>query len=121
MLQIAQGLATAQAQQDAIVAICSGQAGGPMAALSGLIGTFLGVEKAAIRIDHHGSSWSATTSRALDMALDAAFGLAGGPEPLYLENTGHPSSSRLALARAKGSHLHALGLDWDDTSSRNNG
>ena len=31
-------------QRDAITAIASGQAGGPMAPLSGLIGTFLGVD-----------------------------------------------------------------------------
>ena len=31
-------------QRDAITAIASGAAGGPMAAFSGLIGTFLGVQ-----------------------------------------------------------------------------
>jgi hypothetical protein len=33
----------------------------------------------------------------------------------------HPANARLALAKATGSHLHAFGLDWDDTSGNNNG
>src|SRR5687767_7282766 len=36
-------------QREAITAVASGAAGGPMAALSGLIGKFLGVESAAVR------------------------------------------------------------------------
>src|SRR3989442_8326580 len=38
-------------QREAIGAIASGSGGGPMAALSGLVGKFLGVESAAIRFD----------------------------------------------------------------------
>ena len=45
--------ATAE-QRDAVTAIASGQAGGPMAALSGLIGKFLGVESAPIIFDRQG-------------------------------------------------------------------
>ena len=45
-------------QRDAITAIASGAAGGPMAALSGLISKFLGVESATIAIDRKGSTWS---------------------------------------------------------------
>jgi hypothetical protein len=37
-------------QREAVTAIASGAAGGPMAPLSGLIGKFLGVEQAPIRI-----------------------------------------------------------------------
>ena len=42
-------------------------------------------------------------------------------EPMFLENTGHPVSNRLALAHASKSHVHALGLAWDDASGKNNG
>src|SRR5262252_9064673 len=41
-------------QRDAITAIASGAAGGPMAPLSGLIGKFLGVEQAPIRFERRG-------------------------------------------------------------------
>ena len=54
-------------QRDAIMAIASGAAGGPMAALSGLIGTFLGAESAAIAFDRNGASWSVRASTLVDM------------------------------------------------------
>jgi hypothetical protein len=38
-----------------------------------------------------------------------------------IDNTLHPANPRLALAKSTGSHVHAFGLDWDDTSGRNNG
>jgi hypothetical protein len=36
-------------------------------------------------------------------------------------NVGHPAASRLALAKATRGHMHAFGINWDDTSGRNNG
>ena len=62
-------------QCDAITAIASGAAGGPMAALSGLIGTFLGVESAPIRFDRSGARWSVTASTFVDMAAEGAMGI----------------------------------------------
>ena len=110
------------AQRDAITAIASGAAGGPMAPLSGLIGTFLGAEQAPIRIEREGKRFSVTAGALVDMAGEGAMGIdPNATEPLYLENTGHPVSSRLALAHALKSHVHALGLTWDDASGKNNG
>ena len=109
-------------QRDAITAIASGAAGGPMAVLSGLIGTFLGVESAPIRFDRSGVKWSVKASTLVDMAAEGAMGVnPNATEPMYLDNTGHPASDRLALAHASKSHVHALGLAWDDASGRNNG
>jgi hypothetical protein len=109
-------------QRDAITAIASGAAGGPMAALSGLVGKLLGVETAPIRFDRTGARWSVTASSFVQMAAEGAKGLnPDASEPLYLENTGHPAADRFALARASKSHVHALGLAWDDTSGANNG
>ena len=109
-------------QRDAITAIASGEAGGPMAALSGLIGKFLGVESAPIRFDRTGASWSVTASKAVDMAASGAMGInPEATEPLHLDNTGHPAANRFALARASKSHVHALGLSWDDVTGTNNG
>jgi len=109
-------------QRDAITAIASGGAGGPMAALSGLVGTFLGVESAAIRFDRSGARWSVTAANLVDMAAQGANGIdPNATEPLHLDNTGHPAASRFALAHASKSHVHALGLAWDDVSGKNNG
>jgi hypothetical protein len=109
-------------QRDAITAIASGAAGGPMAALSGLIGKFLGVESAPIRFDRDGAKWSVQASRLVDMAAEGAMGInPAATEPLHLENTGHPAADRFALAHASRSHVHALGLAWDDVTGKNNG
>ena len=110
------------AQRDAITAIASGAAGGPMAPLAGLIGTFLGVEPAPIRIEQDGKKFTVTAGTLVDMAGEGAMGIdPNATEPIYLENTGHPVSSRLAVAHASKSHVQALGLTWDDTSGKNNG
>jgi hypothetical protein len=109
-------------QRDAIAAIASGQAGGPMAPLAGLIGKFLGVESAAIHIDRSGLKFTVKAGHALDMAAEGQLGIdPNSSEPMYIDNTGHPVSTRLALAHASKSHLHALGLTWDDDSGKNNG
>jgi hypothetical protein len=113
--------ATAE-QRDAITAIASGAAGGPMAALSGLIGKFLGVETAPIRFDRSGMKWSVKASTLVDIAAEGAMGINPNiSEPLYLDNAGHPASNRLALAHPSKSHVKALGLTWDDASGKNNG
>jgi len=109
-------------QRDAITAIASGQAGGPMAPLSGLIGKFLGVDSAAIRIDRSGLKFTVKAGDLLDMAAEGQRGIdPNTTDPMFLDNTGHPISTRLALAHASKSHLHSLGLAWDDDSGRNNG
>jgi hypothetical protein len=109
-------------QRDAITGIASGAAGGPMAALSGLIGTFLGVETTAIRIERSGLKFTVRAGTLVDMAAEGAKGIdPNATEPMFLDNTGHPVSNRLALAHASRSHVHALGLTWDDDGGKNNG
>ena len=109
-------------QRDAITAIASGAAGGPMAALSGLIGKFLGVESASIQFESSGPRWSVKALPLVDMAASGAMGInPQATEPLHLDNTGHPAANRFALAHASKSHVHALGLSWDDVTGTNNG
>ena len=109
-------------QREAVTAIASGAAGGPMSSLSGLIGKFLGAEEAPIRIDRTGLNFAVKAGNLVDMAAEGQKGIdPSATEPMFLENTGHPVSSRLALAHASKSHVHALGLAWDDTSGKNNG
>jgi len=111
--------ATAE-QQQALIQIGSGQGGGPMAALGPLVGTMLGVEAKPFHYQQQGMSYSVSIPGVLDQAVE---GVAGGNpnEPLYLDNGVHPVNSRLALAKASHSHVHAFGIDWDDTSGQNNG
>jgi hypothetical protein len=116
---IADARASAE-QRDAITAIASGAAGGPMAALSGLIGKFLGVESAPIAFGRDNATWSVQASTLVDMAAVGARGLNPAVE-LRLQNTGHPAADTFTLAHASRSHVHALGLAWDDVSGKNNG
>jgi hypothetical protein len=116
---IADARATTE-QRDAITAIASGAAGGPMAALSGLIGKFLGVESASIAFARDGRNWSVKAGGFVDMAATGASGL--NPETeLRLENTGHPAADTFTLARASRSQVHAFDLSWQDLSGTNNG
>ena len=109
-------------QKEAITAIASGSAGGPMASLSGLIGTFLGVQSAPIKFDRTGAKWSVTAASLVDMSATPAMGInPSATEPLQLSNTGHPASDRISLAHALKSHVAALGLTWNDTGGKNNG
>jgi hypothetical protein len=109
-------------QRDAITSIASGSAGGPMAALSALVGKFLGVESAPIRFDRTGAKWSVTAAKLVDMAAEGAMGIDPSiTEPLFMDNTGHPAANRFALAHALKSHVDALGLNWSDTSGKNHG
>ena len=93
-------------QRDAITAIVSGAAGGPMAALSGLIGKFLGVQSAPIRFDRSGPKWSVKASGFVDMAAEGVKGInPDATEPMHLDNTGHPAADRFALAHASKSRV----------------
>jgi len=107
-------------QREALTAIASGQSGGPMAALGPLISRFEGAEAKPIKLEMNGMRRSVSIPGVLDLAVE---GIAGAKqaEPIYLDNVGHPAASRLALAKASRSHMHAFGIDWDDTSGRNNG
>jgi hypothetical protein len=107
-------------QQQAIVAIASGQAGGPMAPLGGLISNFAGVESRTINFEKDGLRRAASIPELLIQSLEGATG-ANSNEPMFLDNVPHPVSSHLALAHATDSHVHAFGIDWDNTSGKNNG
>jgi hypothetical protein len=112
--------ATAE-QEQAIVGIGSGQAGGPVGALGPLVGTFLGVDRKPIRFERSGLRRSVTIPGVLEQEAEGVPSVAKSGEPIFLENTAHPANSRLALMRALKSRLNVFGLSWDDTSGRNNG
>jgi hypothetical protein len=108
-------------QQDALATIVTGKAGGPMAIVIPLTGTFLGVEAKPIHFEKSGLRRSVSVPGMLDQAVDGVAGAANPAQPLYFDNTAHTANSRLALAKATHSHLHAFGINWDDNTGRNNG
>jgi len=108
-------------QQQALTAIATGQAGGPPAILAAVVGKFLGVETRAIQIQRNGLHRSVAIPKLLEQGCEGVPSAADASQPLYIDNTMHPANSRLALARATVSHLHAFGINWDNTSGTNNG
>lgn len=108
-------------QAEAIGAIATGAAGGPMAALGPLVGRVAGVEKRPIRFEAEGLKRSVKAGDLVDQACEGVPGPARAGEPIYLENTCHPVNSTLALAKATRSRMHAFGIDWDDASGTRNG
>jgi hypothetical protein len=110
------------AQREAITGIASGQAGGPIAALSGLVGKFLGAQPAKITFAREGANWSVTAPGFLEMSAAPALGMnPNSTEPLYLDNTGHPAADRFALARALKTRITLPGFALEETSGKNNG
>lgn len=108
-------------QQQALVAIASGQAGGPAATLGPLLGNFLGAEARTIHFQNNGLSRSVSIPGALEQSCEGVPSPVEAGAPLYIDNTLHPANAKLALAHATRSQLHAFGIDWDDTSGKNNG
>lgn len=109
------------AQREAVLAIAGGKAGGPLAAMAGLIGTFLGVESRPIRVERDGLRWRVTAGELLDQGVAGVPSAVSPDEPLYIDNTLHPANPRLALAHATHSRLAAFGIHWGDPSGKNNG
>lgn len=108
-----------QEQQDALAQIAGGEAGGPVAELAPLIGNFLGVESKPIQFEGQGTTWSVSIPDTLEQSVEGVEGLGG--EGLHLDNSGHPASDRLALARAQYSRFNAFGIEFNNESGRNNG
>lgn len=107
-------------QREAIAGIASGSAGGPMAALGGLVGKFLGAEPAPIAFRRDGVSWSVQAGDKVRIEGQGATGMDPTRPPLQLTNTGHPAADTFSLAHASNSRVDLLGLAWQDASKRNN-
>ena len=108
-------------QTEAISAIATGAAGGPMAALAPLVGKVAGVEKRPISFKSDGMKIEVKAGELIDQALEGVAGPVQPGAPIFLENTGHPVNSKLALAKATRSRFDAFGARWSDSSGTRNG
>jgi hypothetical protein len=108
-------------QREALKSILTGSVGGPMERFAPLVGTFAGVETGKIEFEKSGMNFSFSIPGVLDQAAEGMGGGANPDEPLYVNNNLHWANTRLGLAKATRSHMHVFGIDWDDTSGRNNG
>ncbi len=108
-------------QRGALATIGTGEVGGVPARLALLTGEFAGIEYLPMSFEKSGMARSVKIGTALDQAIEGVPGRGNPDEPIYLDNTGHPASNRLALAKATRSHVHIFGTDWDNTSGLKNG
>ena len=101
-------------QADKLVAVFSGQKGGPMAGVVPLIGEMLGVERAPIEIRHDGLSHSVRIGDAVDFEIEdiVPFGVETG-EPVKLTGMFHPAGSTFNVAEAKRSKINAFGIEYE--------
>ncbi len=110
-------------QVEAISAIASGAAGGPMAALGPLVGRMAGVERRPISFeaDGAGMKFAVKAGELIDQACEGVASVARPGEPLYIDNVAHPVNSRLGLAKATRSNFDVFGMKWKDSSGSRNG
>ena len=109
------------AQTEAIAAIASGAAGGPMANLAPLVSEIAGIEKRHIDFSGKGLSFAVKAGDLIDQEIMGVASMGDANVPIYIENTAHPANSRLALAKAVKSVFNAFGITWKDSSGTRNG
>ena len=110
-----------QAQVDAITAIATGAAGGPMAALAPLVGRFAGIEKRPIVYTASGLNRAVRAAELVDQACEGLPSPVAPGEAITIDNVAHPVNSRLALAKATRSRFNVFGITWDDATGTRNG
>lgn len=113
--------AASDAQVEAISAIATGEAGGPMAALAPLVGMIAGVERRSIEFEIDGLNRAV---KAGDLVAQACEGVPSVSVPglaVGVDNVAHPVNSRLSLAKATRSVFNVFGMKWNDSSGSRNG
>jgi hypothetical protein len=108
-------------QIDAISAIATGSAGGPMAALGPLVARMAGIERRPIQFVVDGLKRSVKAGDLVDQACEGLPSATVPGEAIVIDNTAHPVNSRVSLAKATRSSFHAFGIDWNDNTGTRNG
>ena len=101
-------------QFEKLVQVYGGQLGGPMAALTPLVGEMLGVERAVIEVVDDGLRHSVRVGDAIDFDIEdiVPFGIETG-EPVRFSGMFHPVGSNLTMAEAKRSRINAFGIEYE--------
>ena len=101
-------------QADKLVAVFSGQMGGPMAGLAPLVGEMLGVERVPIEVVDDGVRHSVRIGDAIDFEIEdiVPFGIETG-QPVRFDGMFHPVGPNLTMAEAKHSQINAFGIEYE--------
>jgi hypothetical protein len=101
-------------QMEKLVAVFSGQKGGPMEAVVPLVGEMLGVEKAPVEIVDDGLRHAVRVGDGIDFEIEdiVPFGVESG-RPVRFDGMFHPVGSNLTIAEAKRSKIDAFGIQYE--------
>jgi hypothetical protein len=101
-------------QLEKLVAVFGGQMGGPMAALTPLVGEMLGVERAPIEVVDDGVRHSVRVGDVIDFEIEdiVPFGVETG-QPVRFDGMFHPVGSNLTIAEARRSKIDAFGISYE--------
>jgi len=101
-------------QFDKLVQVFSGQLGGPMGALTPLVGEMLGVERAAIEVSDDGLRHSVRVGDVIEFEIEdiVPFGIETG-RPVRFDGMFHPVGPNLTMAEAKRSRINAFGIEYE--------
>jgi hypothetical protein len=104
-------------QAEKLGAVFSGALGGPMGALSPLVGENLGMERPQIEIEEDGLHHSIKIGDSIDVEVEdvVPYGVETG-EPARLTGIFHPAGSELNIAHATRSRVNAFGLEFETKS-----
>lgn len=109
------------AQAEAVAAIASGAAGGPMAAFGELVSEFRGVERAPIGFEVDDLDRRVSVPGLLEQAVSGVPSVAAEGACIAVDNTFHPANARLNLATAARNMMKVFGIEWHDDGGSNNG
>jgi hypothetical protein len=101
-------------QAEKLVQVFTGQLGGPMAALTPLVGEMLGVERVPIEVRHDGVRHTVRIGEAIDFEIEdiVPFGVETG-RPVRFDGMFHPVAPDLTMAEAKRSRISAFGIEYE--------
>ena len=99
-------------QAEKLLAVFSGQMGGPMEALGPLVGEQLGVERRSMEVVEEGGRHVLRAGSDVEIEVEdlVPFGVESG-EPAKLDGVFHPAGSTLTIARTHRARWNVLGLE----------
>ena len=104
-------------QVELLAAVFGGQKGGPMEAVTPLVGEVLGVERVSFELVEEGLTHSAKIGDSVDFEIEdiVPFGVETG-QPVRLVGMFHPAGSEFNAAEAKRSKISAFGIEYEGKS-----
>ena len=101
-------------QQEKLVAVFSGQKGGPMGAAAPLVSEMLGLERVPMKSANDGRKHTVQMGSGVHVEVEDFVG-GGLTAPQQVVGVFHPANSTLTIARGTDSHIKAFGIDFAGT------